>query len=197
MDFFKALADNNRLRIVGILAERERSLEELATLLALKPPVVTHHLVRLQVASLLRTRAEGSKRVYVLDSERLQALRREVLRADKVSAPADTADGTAWERKVLRDFFDSDRLKGIPTTASKRDVILRRLAAHFVPGTRYRERDVNDILLRHYADSNALRRLLIDAHLLQRTPDGSAYWRVTEVGEATVIHVAGAETAQQ
>lgn len=34
--FFKALADENRLKILGILANRECSVEELAALLRLK-----------------------------------------------------------------------------------------------------------------------------------------------------------------
>jgi DNA-binding transcriptional ArsR family regulator len=33
--FFKALADESRLRIVGLLAQGERSVQELATLLDL------------------------------------------------------------------------------------------------------------------------------------------------------------------
>ncbi|MFN8460530.1 MAG: ArsR family transcriptional regulator [Anaerolineales bacterium] len=35
--FFKALADANRLKIVGLLAEKPYSVEELAALLNLKP----------------------------------------------------------------------------------------------------------------------------------------------------------------
>jgi DNA-binding transcriptional ArsR family regulator len=175
--FFKALTDAKRLRIVGILADHERSVEELATLLAMKPPTVSHHLTRLQEAGLIRRRDEESSQVYALDTERLQALSREVLQAEKALAPAGDEEGTLWERKVLRDFFDGDRLKGIPSTTNKRAVILRRLAAQFAPGVRYREREINEILSRHYADSNTLRRLLVDAHLLQRTTDGREYWR--------------------
>jgi DNA-binding transcriptional ArsR family regulator len=175
--FFKALTDAKRLRIVGILADRERSVEELATVLAMKPPAVSHHLTRLREAGLICRRDEGSSQVYALDTERLQALSREVLQAEKAAAPVGDEGGTLWERKVLRDFFDGDRLKGIPSTANKRAVILRRLAAQFTPGVRYRERAINEILLRHYADSNTLRRLLVDEHLLRRTTDGREYWR--------------------
>ena len=42
--FFKALADESRLRIVGLLAEREYSVQALAQALALKEPTVSHHL---------------------------------------------------------------------------------------------------------------------------------------------------------
>ena len=51
--FFKALAHESRLRMVGLLAEQERSVDELATLLALKPPTISHHLARLRGVGLV------------------------------------------------------------------------------------------------------------------------------------------------
>jgi DNA-binding MarR family transcriptional regulator len=49
--FFKALADKNRLKIVGLLAEKAYSVEELSELLQLKPPTVSHHLAKLVEAA--------------------------------------------------------------------------------------------------------------------------------------------------
>ena len=46
LQLFKALANEDRLKILGILATRERSIGELATLLDLKAPTVSHHLSR-------------------------------------------------------------------------------------------------------------------------------------------------------
>ena len=45
-----------------------------------------------------------------------------------------------------------------------------------VPGVRYPEREVNELLSRWYGDVAALRRYLVDECLLSRTPDG-VYWR--------------------
>ncbi|WP_345325136.1 ArsR family transcriptional regulator [Candidatus Villigracilis proximus] len=39
--FFKALADANRLKIIGLLAQQPYSVEELAALLNLKPSTVS------------------------------------------------------------------------------------------------------------------------------------------------------------
>lgn len=174
--FFKALADANRLRMVGLLAERERSVEELAALLALKPPAVSHHLGKLKELALVRMRAEGTSHVYALDLERLQALNRAVLQADGVAALADAVEGSAWERKVLRDFFDGERLKSIPVNQNKRLVVLRWLAEQFPPDSRLAERDVNERIRRWHPDFATLRRLLVDYRLLARTPVG-VYWR--------------------
>ena len=177
--FFKALAEENRLRIVGILAEREHSVKELATLLELKPAAVSRHVRRLEELGLVRMRAEGTTHRYQLDTGRLETLRREVLRPGRVASPADALAGGADERKVLRDFLDGERLKVIPANQSKRLVVLRFLAGQFAPGVRYAEREVNALLQRHHPDSSTLRRLLVDHRLLQRTPEG-VYWRTDE-----------------
>ena len=65
--FFKALADESRLRIVGLLAEREHSVQELARALDLKEPTVSHHLPILKATGLVTARAEGTTRWHALD----------------------------------------------------------------------------------------------------------------------------------
>ncbi|GCE21437.1 ArsR/SmtB family transcription factor [Dictyobacter kobayashii] len=47
-NFLKLLADRNRLKLLGLLANREQSVEELAAQLQLKAPTVSHHLARLK-----------------------------------------------------------------------------------------------------------------------------------------------------
>ncbi len=54
--FFKALADESRLKIIGILASQECSVEELAVLLELKEPTISHHLTKLKQLELVRMR---------------------------------------------------------------------------------------------------------------------------------------------
>ena len=47
LNFFKALANENRLKLVGILSQVECSVEDLAARLELKEPTVSHHLMKL------------------------------------------------------------------------------------------------------------------------------------------------------
>ncbi len=48
LDFFKALSNESRLKLLGVLAQRECSVEELAALLHLKASTISHHLTKLK-----------------------------------------------------------------------------------------------------------------------------------------------------
>ena len=174
----RSLADESRLRILGLLAGHERSVEVLAAELGLKLPTVSHHLARLRAVGLVTFRPEGNSRIYALDVEALRRLSRELLAADRLVTLAGASDGDAWDRKVLRDFFDGERLKEIPASRKKREVVLRWLADRFEPGVRYDEPAVNELLGRHHPDFATLRRELIGYRLLAR--DGGVYWRPAE-----------------
>ena len=168
LHLFKVLADASRLRMLGALASRERSVDELATMLGLKPPTVSHHLAKLRELGLVSMRADGNSHFYRLDEAALQSLSREVLSMERVSSFGASLEGEAWETKVLRDFFDGDRLKEIPASRKKRDVVLKQLATAFKPGRSYKETEVNQVLLRHHPDPATLRRELVGVGLLER-----------------------------
>jgi DNA-binding transcriptional ArsR family regulator len=59
LTFFKAMADANRLKIVGLLAQQPYSVEQLAAMLDLKPSTVSHHLKLLSEAGLVSARAQS------------------------------------------------------------------------------------------------------------------------------------------
>jgi hypothetical protein len=166
--YFKALADESRLKIVGVLASRECSVEELATLLGLKEPTVSHHLGKLKEVGLVRMRRDGTTHHYRLDAEALRAKNRELFSREKVAALAEDLAGDAWERRVLQTFLEGERLKQIPASLKKQLVVLRWLAGKFEPGVRYPEREVNEIIKRHHPDAATLRREMIDAKLMAR-----------------------------
>lgn len=60
LDRLKALADPLRLRMVGILQEQELAVTELAEVLQISQPRVSHHLRALKEAQLISVRREGS-----------------------------------------------------------------------------------------------------------------------------------------
>ncbi|HEX6479903.1 MAG TPA: metalloregulator ArsR/SmtB family transcription factor, partial [Ktedonobacteraceae bacterium] len=72
LQFFKVLADETRLKMLGILATREHSVEELAALLQLKAPTISHHLAKLKELNLVDMRSEGNTHFYWLNAEALR-----------------------------------------------------------------------------------------------------------------------------
>jgi predicted transcriptional regulator len=175
--FFKALADESRLRIVGILAGGDHSVDELTAQLELRGPTVSHHLAHLRALGLVSMRAEGNVHIYRLEADVLHALSRDVFSLERMAALADDVEAEAWQRKVLRDFFEGQQLKEIPASRKQRAVVLQWLVTRFQIGARYREVEVNELLRRHHPDPATLRRELVGAGLLQR--EQSVYWRPT------------------
>lgn len=176
LQFFKVLADETRLRMVGLLATREYSVEELAATLGVREPTASHHLAKLRTLGLVRMRAEGTTHLYRLDGEALRAANKELLTRERLATLVDDVPGDAWRGKVLRDFFDGERLKEIPASRKKRDVILDWLAERFAHGERYPEATINEVIKRHHPDSATLRRELIGGGWMAR--EGGVYWRL-------------------
>ena len=160
LQFMKVLADENRLKLLGILANGERSVEELAALLKLKAPTVSHHLAKLRELDLVGMRGEGNTHYYWLNGDALRQTNRLLLTPEKMASLVDDVEGDAWERKVLRDFFDGIHLKEIPASPKKRSVILKWLVNQFEYGVYYKEKQVNEIIQRHHEDSAFFRREL-------------------------------------
>lgn len=177
--FFKALADSNRLKIVGLLAEKAYSVEELAALLKLKPSTVSHHLSRLSEAGLVQSHAESYYSVYQLDKQMLEDKRRTMFSREELITVAAEVDADAYDAKVIRDFTRRDgSLKTIPAQRKKLDAVLRHVVRSFDAGRRYSEKRVNEILAKYHEDTATLRRELVGAGLMQREGGGGEYWRV-------------------
>lgn len=175
VQILKALADESRLRILGLLATGEHSVEEIALAVGLRGPTVSHHLTRLREAGLVTMRAEGNSHLHALDRDRLRGLGEQLFAPGALPAPPPDDASERWERRVLSSFFEGDRLVEIPAARKKRDVILRWLLDRFAPDTRYTEPEVNQILARHHPDVATLRRELVGARLMRR--ERGVYWR--------------------
>jgi predicted transcriptional regulator len=176
LQFFKALADENRLKIVGILADQECSVEELAAMLHLKAPTVSHHLAKLKELDLVEMRPEGNIHVYKLNAEALRNSNKQLLSLEKLASLVDDVEADAWERKVLGDFFEGMQLKEIPASRKKRSVILKWFANQFEDRVLYKEFEVNEIIQRHHTDAAFWRRELVGVNLMQR--ENGFYWRM-------------------
>jgi DNA-binding transcriptional ArsR family regulator len=74
-DPFEALADPNRRAIAQLLGGGERSVKELADSMPISRPAVSRHLRLLKSAGLVTDRAEGTRRLYRLQDEGIEAVR--------------------------------------------------------------------------------------------------------------------------
>ena len=173
----KALSDASRLRIVGLLAAgRRMAVEDLAAALELSPGTVVHHLKRLREAGLVDSRPRPPYVEYSLRLERLAQIGAELGRISREQegldedgpGPApDWADVKA--RRVLRSFFEGERLLSIPAQHGKRLIILRYLAESvFEPSREYPEKELNQLLALRHPDVASLRRYLVDEGFMQR-----------------------------
>ena len=151
--FFKALADANRLKIVGLLAQQPYSVEQLAAILHLRPSTVSHHLSKLAEVGLVSAKADSYYNVYRLEEETLQKTRLMFSQQD-LAAVVEDVDLDAYDRKVVEDYSLPDgRLKTIPAQRKKLEAVLGYVVKAFEPGVRYSEKQVNEILSRFHEDT--------------------------------------------
>jgi predicted transcriptional regulator len=177
--FFKALADANRLKLIGLLAQKESSVEELAAMLGVSASTVSHHLAKLSQIGLVSARAEGYYNIYHLQTDNLEKMSQQLLAKNTLPDVAKDLDRKAYDRKVLKDYLTEEgTIVQLPTNHRKLDVILRFIAEKFEFNRIYTEKEVNAIIGTLNPDISGLRRDLISVGLLDRERDGSAYWRV-------------------
>jgi len=180
--FFKALADGNRLRILGLLARQPLTVEQMAEMLGLRPSTVSHHLQYLAHVGLVSARAEGYYNIYRLEEAALEGLARQLLAKETLPGVAADVDMDAYDRKVIANFTTPDgRVKAFPAQRKKLEAILRYVLRVFEPGVRYSEKQVNQLLGQFNEDTATLRRELVDYGWLKRVGGGGDYWRPEEV----------------
>jgi DNA-binding transcriptional ArsR family regulator len=182
--FCKAMADESRLKIVGLVSTAEHSVQQLASALELREPTVSHHLAILKELDLVRMRADGNFRWYRLNEEVLGKISRAVFSRESIARLATSAGSGESERRVLDNFVDGERLIEIPVSYKKRLVILKWLAGFFEPGISYSESRVNAVLKLHHEDCATLRREMIgcgifarEKGIYRRKPESE--WRMT------------------
>jgi DNA-binding transcriptional ArsR family regulator len=178
LEFFKAMADANRLKIVGLLANQPLTVEQLAEMLHLRPSTVSNHLSYLSHVGLVSARPQSYYNVYSLETNVLEKMARRLLVQDTLPSVAATVDVDAYDRKVVANFTTPDgRIKSFPAQLKKFEAILRYVLQVFEPGVRYSEKQVNEMLSRFNDDTATLRRGLVEMKLLMREGGGGAYWR--------------------
>jgi DNA-binding transcriptional ArsR family regulator len=73
-DAFNAVAEPRRRQILDLLADGERSVNDLVELLAIPQPQVSKHLRVLREVGLVEVREDGRQRLYSLRAQALQPI---------------------------------------------------------------------------------------------------------------------------
>lgn len=175
LEFFKAFANIERLKIAGLLANERLTPTQVAERLGMRPKDASNHILYLANFGYLTNQAD----TYQVDKERITNLSRQVLEGSRPRSKADDFEGEEFERKVLKDYINpAGQLIAVPTQNKKRLIVLRYLVKVFEPGQKYTEKQVNELLKQYNPDTASLRRYMIDDGLMQR--ESGIYWR-TEV----------------
>ena len=174
-----------RLKIIGLLSLEALTPAQISARLGVKGPDVLRHLMTLERLELVMGEREPfpeeghlseAKVLYMLNVQALHDWSRRVLSGMRPRPAVEDIDADDYDRKVLRDFMTADgKLKALPTQEKKFQAVLRYLTPAFEPGKQFTEKEVNEILLRYYADTATLRRSMVDAGILQR--ERGVYWR--------------------
>lgn len=165
LDYYKALADINRLRIVLLLAVGPLSGQEIAHKLGLSPATVTHHMNQLRNAALVKgVRDKNTINFHLVDGAILE-------RAEELLRRVETVrfNNMPERQKVIKNFFDAEgRLKSIPTQRKKRMFVFEHMLAELEPGRSYTEQEINEFIERFHDDYCTIRREFIINHYMYR-----------------------------
>ncbi len=78
-DFFKALADPTRVRIISLLMDAELCVGDLCRLLGMSQPSISQQLRTLRAARLVTMRRDGKHIFYTLSDDHVRAVFRQCL----------------------------------------------------------------------------------------------------------------------
>lgn len=186
----RVIADETRLRVLGLLAGRPHYAREIAAALSLTPPTVSHHMRKLVESGIVVATSEAQRKHYSLNAELLGELRTVGVTAKDRQPTKDagaTTDEQTYRNRVLGSFFDGERLKTIPARRKQRVVVLQHLLERFDPNRSYPETEVNDMLRNAHDDVATLRRELVDYGFMTRE---RGTYQVSRSPPGRSIHVA-------
>lgn len=191
---FKALADPIRLRLLGLVAERQRSGQELAAALDLSPGTISHHLKLLRETDLVLETRHPPFSYYTLNQTALSSVLRSVLKRDRVQQFAREGEIPGDEKRVLNAFFDGPRLKSIPAQRRKKEIVFEELLRRLPRRKEYPEKDLSRWIEAIHEDFCTIRREFVMGAYMDR--EGGIY-RLTEKGRAVVARRTASATPSE
>jgi len=175
--FFQVFSNESRLKLIGHLANGEKSVGELANLLGIKEPTVSHHLSEMKGIGLVDVRAKGTMRIYRLNAKALESMSKGIFAQPNLAALVKRSEMTDEER-VLRTWVKDGRIIDIPAQEKKKQVVIRWLVDQIPADRRWTEREFSEWLTQYNDDFAALRRYLVDSGYMAR--EKGIYWKTSK-----------------
>lgn len=177
LQFFQVFSNESRLKIIGHLANGEKSVGELARLLDLKEPTISHHLAAMKSIDLVDVRPEGTTRVYQLNAKVLEGMGKDIFARPNLAAMVKTSE-LSKEERVLRNWVKEGRVVGIPAQEKQIRIIVGWIAGQIDPSRRWTEKEFSQWLAQFNEDYATLRRYLVELGYMAR--ENGIYWRTPE-----------------
>ena len=156
LEILKVLADESRLKIIGILLKKDSYSEYLAYKLNLSTPTVTYHMNKLKKAGIVKATKIQHYIIYSLNYDIMN------MSIETLIKSATTVDDTrTYEEKVIESFFEYGKLKQIPAQQKKREIVMAYIASNFELNKIYSELEVVAALLKIHDDYITIKRDLI------------------------------------
>ena len=106
-EIFKQLSDPTRVRMFWLLSHREECVINLAALLEMSSPAVSHHLRSLTESGLLVSRRDGKEVYYkAADTAQIRMLHEIVEQVMEIACPERTVDFQASQESIIRHVHD-------------------------------------------------------------------------------------------
>ncbi len=177
--FFKALANESRLRLLGFLAQHERNVQELAEAIGVSEPTASHHLAMLRELGLVSRRTDGNTHWYSFVPTALPAMASQILSVEGVARLAGPAGPRGSNESIVKNFIGADgKLTNLPAQRKKRYAVLSWLVRKLQEDRRYSEKEINEAIQRYHWDSATIRREFIGYGMMAR--EKGVYWRLSD-----------------
>lgn len=175
--FFKVLGNENRLRMAGLLAQRDYTVSDLAAEMGLRESTVSEYLAMFREFGLVTMRPEGTSRIYSFNAATLTEMNKLVhSREQLASISAESPEN--YELRVMQSFVKDGRITAFPAVLKKQLVLLKWIARQIEPDREYSEKEISAFLKQFNDDYATIRRELVDWHFMTR--EAGRYWLLPE-----------------
>lgn len=175
--FFKVLGNENRLRMAGLLAQRDYTVSDLAGEMGLRESTVSEYLAMFREFGLVTVRPVGTSRVYSFNAATLTEMNKLVHSREQLASISEESPEN-YELRVMQSFVKDGRITSFPAALKKQLVLLTWIARQIEPGREYGEKEISAFLKGFNDDYATIRRELVDWHFMTR--EAGRYWLLPE-----------------